>query len=98
MRADVKTYYAIFSARIICYSLYSRNSNPVVCSSDSVGCSASNGLFDTAAAGTGKTVTADEIGRATCREREQIVRVAASSTANIDKRNEAASIRADGNK
>src|SRR5438445_629409 len=94
--ADGKTYDGTRAASITGCSLEAQSANHGVVSPDSVGCSASNGLFDTAAAGTAKTLAADVALAGTDKANYQLVSLSASTTANIDKRNVAASITADG--
>src|SRR5207245_137322 len=94
--ADGKTYDGTSGRATSRCSLEAQSGNHGVVSPDSVGCSASNGLLDTAAAGTGKTVAADVALAGTDKANYQLVSLSASTTANIDKRNVTASITADG--
>src|SRR5207249_11578174 len=78
-------------------SLETQTANHGVVSPDAVGCAASNGHFGSAAAGVGKSVTADVALTGTVADKAnyQLTSPSAGTTANIDKRSVTASIVAD---
>jgi len=94
--ASDKTYDGNRDATITSCSLEAATGDHGVVSPDVVGCSASNGQFGTAQAGSGKDVTADVALSGADKANYQLTSSSSSTTATINQRNVTASITADG--
>ena len=91
-----KTYDGTRSETITSCSLEAALGNHGVVSGDAVGCSASNGQFGTAQAGSDKAVTADVALTGAGQANYQLTSPSAATTATINQRNVTASISAAG--